>query len=109
VFGFSKPLPGLIVVPSTECEGLSSEEILDRIWPDIVAANHNAEAFSQISHNLVIILDQSCPYPMTDLGTMIRNKCYMEFSNLIEAAYSRLEDGGGTASFWSCKNWRTSC
>lgn len=94
VFGVSKSLPGLIVVPSTECEGLSSEEILDRIWPDIVAANQNAEAFSQISRNMVIILDQYCTYPMTDKGTMIRNKCYMEFNELIEAAYARLEDGG---------------
>ncbi|CRG85128.1 L-aminoadipate-semialdehyde dehydrogenase [Talaromyces islandicus] len=94
VFGVSKPVPGLIVVPSTECERLSSEEILDRIWPDIVAANKNAEAFSQISRNMVIILDQSCPYPITDKGTMIRNKCYMEFSDLIDAAYARLEDGG---------------
>lgn len=93
VFGVSKPLPGLIVVPSVESQGLSSEEILDRIWPDIVAANQNAEAFSQISRNMVIILDQSCSYPMTDKGTMIRNKCYVEFDNLIQAAYARLENG----------------
>ncbi|KAE8420307.1 putative NRPS-like enzyme [Aspergillus pseudocaelatus] len=93
VFGVSKPLPGLIVVPSVESEGLSSEEVLDRIWPDIVAANQNAEAFSQISRNMVIILDHSCSYPMTDKGTMIRNKCYVEFDDLIQAAYARLENG----------------
>ncbi|OGM46491.1 hypothetical protein ABOM_004584 [Aspergillus bombycis] len=95
VFGVSKPLPGLIVVPSVESEGLSSEEILDRVWPDIEAANENAEAFSQISRNMVIILDHSCSYPMTDKGTMIRNKCYMEFDDLIQAAYARFENGGG--------------
>ncbi|KAJ6014375.1 NRPS-like enzyme [Penicillium herquei] len=93
VFGVSKPLPGLIVVPSIESEGLSSEVILDRIWFDIEAANKNAEAFSQISRNMVIILDQGCSYPMTDKGTMIRNKCYMEFDDLIEATYARLENG----------------
>ncbi|OKL61788.1 hypothetical protein UA08_02211 [Talaromyces atroroseus] len=95
VFGVSKPIPGLIVVPSTKCDGLSSEEILDRIWPDIVAANQNAEAFSQISRSMVILLDPSCSYPSTDKGTMIRNKCYVEFNDLIEAAYARLENGHG--------------
>lgn len=94
VFGVSKPLPGLLVVPSVECQGLSSEEILDRIWPDIEEANQSAEAFSQISRSMVIILDAACSYPMTDKGTMIRNRCYLEFSDLIEAAYTRLENGG---------------
>ncbi|KAJ5729723.1 NRPS-like enzyme [Penicillium malachiteum] len=93
VFGVSKPLPGLIVVPSIESESLSSEVILDRIWLDIAAANQNAEAFSQISRNMVIILDHGCSYPMTDKGTMIRNRCYVEFNDLIEAAYARLENG----------------
>ena len=93
VFGVSKPLPGLLVVPSTDAEGLSSKEILDKIWPDIEAANQNAEAFSQISRDMVIILDASCSYPMTDKGTMIRNKCYMEFNDLIEDAYAQLESG----------------
>ncbi|PWY95182.1 NRPS-like enzyme [Aspergillus sclerotioniger CBS 115572] len=93
VFGVSKPIPGLIVVPSLACHSLSSDEILDRIWPDIAAANQNSEAFSQISRNMVIILDHSQSYPMTDKGTMIRNRCYMEFSDLIEAAYTRLETG----------------
>ncbi|GAB1192460.1 hypothetical protein APSETT444_001652 [Aspergillus pseudonomiae] len=95
VFGVSKPLPGLIVAPSVESEGLSSEEIIDRIWPDIVAANQNAESFSQISRNMVIILDHSCSYPMIDRGTMIRNKCYLEFDDIIQAAYARLENGDG--------------
>ena len=93
VFGVSKPIPGLIVVPSSACQGLSSDEILDKIWPEIAAANQNAEAFSQISRNMVIILDPSQSYPMTDKGTMIRNRCYMEFSDLIETAYTRLETG----------------
>lgn len=94
VFGVSKPLPGLLVVPSVECQGLSPEEILDRIWPDIQEANQNAEAFSQISRDMVIILDAARSYPMTDKGTMIRNRCYLEFNDLIEAAYTRLENGG---------------
>ncbi|KAL2794351.1 hypothetical protein BJX66DRAFT_351276 [Aspergillus keveii] len=93
VFGVGKPLPGLFVVPSAECEGLSKDDILNLIWPDIESANKNAEAFSQISRDMIIILDVGCSYPATDKGTMIRNRSYVEFSDLIEAAYQNLENG----------------
>ncbi|KAL4924554.1 uncharacterized protein BDV17DRAFT_284616 [Aspergillus undulatus] len=91
VFGVGKPLPGLIIVPSTECQSLSKEAIVDIVWPDIEAANQNAESFSQISRDMVIVLDVGATYPATDKGTMIRNRSYNEFSSLIEAAYQRLE------------------
>ncbi|KAL4755761.1 uncharacterized protein BDW70DRAFT_167943 [Aspergillus foveolatus] len=93
VFGVGKPLPGLIIVPSAECQEMTKAEIVDKVWPDIEAANKNAEAFSYISRDMVIVLDVGCPYPATDKGTMIRNRSYNEFSNLIEAAYQRLEEG----------------
>ncbi|KAJ0425986.1 putative NRPS-like enzyme [Aspergillus carlsbadensis] len=93
VFGVGKPLPGLFVVPSAECEGLSKDEILNLIWPDMESANNNAEAFSQISRDMVIILGVGCSYPATDKGTMIRNRSYMNFSDLIEVAYQDLENG----------------
>ncbi|KAL4941645.1 hypothetical protein BDV06DRAFT_235965 [Aspergillus oleicola] len=93
VFGVGKPLPGLIIVPSAECQTLSKAEIFDVIWPDIEDANQNAEAFSQISREMVIVLDVGATYPATDKGTMIRNRSYNEFRHLIEAAYQKLEDG----------------
>ncbi|KIA75924.1 NRPS-like enzyme [Aspergillus ustus] len=93
VFGVGKPLPGLFIVPSNECEGLSKDEILNLVWPDIESANLNAEAFSQISRDMVIILNVGCSYPATDKGTMIRNRTYLEFRDLIEAAYQNLENG----------------
>ncbi|KAF9894710.1 hypothetical protein FE257_006600 [Aspergillus nanangensis] len=93
VFGVGKSLPGLMVVPSDECRGLDKDQILETVWPDIAAANKNAEAFSQISRDLVVILDVDCVYPATDKGTMIRNRCYMEFHRFIEAAYKHFESG----------------
>ncbi|KAL2831135.1 putative NRPS-like enzyme [Aspergillus cavernicola] len=68
VFGVGKPLPG-------------KEEILATVWPDIEIANQNAEAFSKISHSMVIVLDNRCTYPATDKGTMIRNRTYSELED----------------------------
>ncbi|KAL4906800.1 hypothetical protein BDW74DRAFT_149651 [Aspergillus multicolor] len=98
VFGVGKPLPGLLIVPSAECQGMTKDEIIDKIWPDIEAANENAEAFSQISRDMVVALDVDCAYPATDKGTMIRNRSYNEFSDLIEAAYRRLEEGSSNGA-----------
>ncbi|PLB48180.1 NRPS-like enzyme [Aspergillus steynii IBT 23096] len=98
VFGVGKPLPGMMVVPSDECQGLSKSEILEKIWPDIQAANENAEAFSQVSKDMVIILDVDCTYPATDKGTMIRNRCYLEFSDAIEAVYAIMEQGDANSA-----------
>ncbi|KAL4873584.1 hypothetical protein BDV12DRAFT_208521 [Aspergillus spectabilis] len=98
VFGVGKPLPGLIIVPSAECQNMTNDEILNIVWSDIEAANQNAEAFSQISRAMVIILPVGSVYPATDKGTMIRNRTYKEFGDLIEAAYQRLQDGAFSAT-----------
>lgn len=98
VYGVGRPLPGLLVVPSVECQKMTKAEILEQIWPDIAAANANAEAFSQISRDMVIVLDPGCSYPATDKGTMIRNRCYLEFNDQIEEKYRKLQEGGSTAA-----------
>ncbi|KAL4918623.1 hypothetical protein BDW62DRAFT_210450 [Aspergillus aurantiobrunneus] len=92
VFGVGKPLPGLLIVPSAECQNMAKDEILNIVWPDIEAANKKSEAFSQISRDMVIVLAVGCTYPATDKGTMIRNRSYKKFSDLIEDAYQRLEE-----------------
>ncbi|RAL16759.1 putative NRPS-like enzyme [Aspergillus homomorphus CBS 101889] len=97
VYGVGRPLPGLLVVPSVECQGMTKSEILDKVWPDIAAANKNSEAFSQISRNMVIVLDPGCSYPATDKGTMIRNRCYLEFGDLIEGMYRDIQGSGSAA------------
>jgi hypothetical protein len=93
VFGVGKLLPGLLVIPSEACHGMKKTEIIEHIWPNIEEANQNAEGFSQISLDLVEILDVGCSYPATDKGTMIRQACYRQFSDIIEAAYLKLQTG----------------
>lgn len=93
VFGVGRAIPGLIVVPSEECRGMDKKEIINLVWPDIAAANESAEAFSQISREMVVILGVDTQYPATDKGTMIRNRCYQEFKDVIEESYRRLEEG----------------
>ncbi|EXJ80150.1 hypothetical protein A1O1_08292 [Capronia coronata CBS 617.96] len=93
VVGVGRLLPGLIIVPSDEAQGLDKSQILAAVWPLIEAANRSAEAFSQISKDMVEILDIGTTYPSTDKGTMIRQGCYKHFSAIIDAMYARQESG----------------
>lgn len=88
VVGLGKLMPGLLVVPSEDASGLDKAQIMTAIWTDIAAANANAEAFSQISKDMVRILDVGSWYPSTDKGTMIRKACYKHFADLIDNMYA---------------------
>jgi acyl-CoA synthetase (AMP-forming)/AMP-acid ligase II len=98
VFGIGKPLPGLLVIPSEKCTRLEKQNILDKVWPDIAAANEASDAFSQILRDYVLILDIDATYPATDKGTIIRKASYKHFHDLIEAVYENQESGDNDAT-----------
>lgn len=91
VFGVGRASPGLIIVPSEKSRGMSKPDLLERLWPVVVAANSRVEGFSQISKEMVEILDVDTEYPCTDKGTMIRAAFYKKFESLIDAIYTRFE------------------
>lgn len=91
LFGVDKTLPGLLIIPSERTGNMSHADLLDAIWPSIFEANAKVESFSQISREMVEILDIHVDYPATDKGTMIRAASYKKFASLIEAVYARFE------------------
>ncbi|KAG8629680.1 hypothetical protein KVT40_003545 [Elsinoe batatas] len=93
VFGDGKTIPGLIVVRSTEAAQVSDKEYLNMIWPTIQEANTNAESFSRVPRELVIVLPADTTYARTDKGTFIRAQVYTQFKDVIEAAYTNFETG----------------
>lgn len=95
LFGVGKPLPGLLVVPSSTSRHLSRAQFIKKIWPTIEIANSKAEAFGQISEEMVEVLDPTTDYPSTDKGTIIRAASYKRFAELIEAVYQRFEGDAG--------------
>lgn len=91
VFGVGRAFPGLIIVPSEKATGLSKETLLETLWPVVVAANSRVEGFSQISKEMVHILDVGVDYPCTDKGTLIRPAFYKKFEDLIDSMYQSFE------------------
>lgn len=93
VFGVQKTVPGVIVFRSEHAAALSDEEFLSRIWPQIEEANSQAETFSHIPKDLVIVMPSDTSYPRTDKRTIIRTQLYEQFASTIDAAYERFESG----------------
>ncbi|KAL8403244.1 hypothetical protein RB594_008490 [Gaeumannomyces avenae] len=99
VVGVDRPVPGLLVfrADSSEDGDYDDEEeaYLDRIWPSVADANSRAEAFSQITRDMVAVLPARTPYPRTDKGSIIRAQVYARFAPEIDVLYRRLLGGGG--------------
>lgn len=96
VVGVDRPVPGLLLFRAGgHADGLpdtDSGAYLDAVWPDVAAANANAEAFSQISRDMVAVLGADVDYPRTDKGSIIRAQVYSRFSHVIDKLYSRVEE-----------------
>lgn len=91
VIGVGKSVPGLLIFRSDEARSFTDEQYLDLIWPTVEDANSRAEQFSQISRDMITILPVGSICPRTDKGSMIRAQVYAKYADVIEEAYSKLE------------------
>lgn len=92
VVGVDRSIPGLLVFRADGTDSMSDKAYLDAIWPSVADANFRAEAFSQITREMVMLLPSNINYPQTDKGNIIRAQLYNMFSAQIEELYSRLDD-----------------
>lgn len=99
VFGFQRTVPGLLVFRSGE-KGLTytNEEFLSAIWPSVEKANRQAESFSRIPKELVVIVGSEVVYPRTDKGTFIRAQVYQQFAEEIKQAYEAFDSAIDSAA-----------
>lgn len=93
VFGAERSVPGLLIVRSDSSAHLSDTEFIDEVWPVVEVANLQAETFSRIPKELILVLPCDAKYPQTDKGTFIRAQLYSQFAPEIETTYQRFENG----------------
>ncbi|SMR52769.1 unnamed protein product [Zymoseptoria tritici ST99CH_1E4] len=101
VFGYQRTVPGVLIFRSPERgTDLSEREFIDAIWPSIETANRQAETFSRIPKELIVVIPADVVYPKTDKGTFIRAQVYQHFAEEIANAYEAfdrgVETGGGS-------------
>lgn len=91
VVGIDRPVPGLLVFRAIGTDTPSEEMYLDAIWPSVVEANSRAEAFSQITRDMIKVLPLETTYPQTDKGSIIRAQIYKVFGSGIETLYTKAD------------------
>ena len=87
VFGIDREVPGLLLFRALGTSHLDDQEFLDQTWPVIQSANSHAEAFSQISREMVAIIPEDVECPLTDKDSIKRGFIYKEFASVIDATY----------------------
>ena len=91
VFGIGKDMPGLLLFRNEHSQSLPDSELIRRTWPAVEAANSRAEAFSQITREMIVPVRADREYPQTDKGTIIRTRLYLEFKDVIDCAYEQAD------------------
>jgi acyl-CoA synthetase (AMP-forming)/AMP-acid ligase II len=94
MFGIDRLVPGLLLFRSEAARGITDEDFVDLVWPAIETANTHSEAFSQISKEMVVAIQDSVTFPSTDKGSIKRAQVYQQFDSIINSVYERLEVGG---------------
>lgn len=87
IFGIDREIPGLLLFKALGTADLGDQEYLDQVWPTIEDANGHAEAFSQITREMVIIIPEEIECPLTDKSSIKRGLVYKEFASIIDAHY----------------------
>ncbi|TKA82448.1 hypothetical protein B0A49_00047 [Cryomyces minteri] len=90
VFGTGKARLGMMIVPSAATSGLSSDEIVDSIWPVVTAANSVVPGYAMLSRDMIKVLPCGTEYPRTDKGTVIRQAFYKQFAKQIDESYEEI-------------------
>jgi acyl-CoA synthetase (AMP-forming)/AMP-acid ligase II len=94
VFGIDRLAPGLLLFRSKAAHGMTDEDFINRVWPTIETANTHSEAFSQISKEMVVAIQDAVAFASTDKGSIKRAQVYHQFESVINSVYDRLDVGG---------------
>ena len=81
VVGVDQSIPGLLVFRARKADFMSNEAYIDAVWPSVADANSRAEAFSQITRDMISLLPPNVEYPQTDKGNVIRAQLYAQFED----------------------------
>lgn len=92
IMGVDRSIPGLLVFRAADADSMSVEAYLDAIWPSVADANSRAEAFSQITREMIRVFSSGTTYPQTDKGNIIRAQLYTKFAVEIEEMYAQLDN-----------------
>lgn len=91
MFGAGKSQVGMIIIASPSAASLQPQELIDAIWPTIVAENKPLPAYAQLARDMIKVVPAETAYPSTDKGTVMRQAFYRTFQQDIDDVYRQAE------------------
>lgn len=88
VFGAQRDALGMVVVAADGAAGLSAQQVLASIQPDLELGNSRVPAYARIPPDGVIVKAAGTPFPCTDKATVIRSLFIKQFAADIENYYA---------------------
>ncbi|KAI0195467.1 hypothetical protein F4808DRAFT_327585 [Astrocystis sublimbata] len=99
VAGEGRFQPSLILEPLTfPASAHEGEELIDRIWPLVIAANKQTVAHGQIGRAYIVLADPTKPFARAGKGTVQRANTIKLYRPEIDALYERVENVTGVDS-----------
>ena len=95
MIGVDQPIPWLLIFRAKRADYMSDEAYINAIWPSVADANSRAEAFSQITREMISLLPFNVEYPQTNKGSIIRAQVYSKFKDQIKELYAKAEANEG--------------
>ncbi|KIX95558.1 uncharacterized protein Z520_08678 [Fonsecaea multimorphosa CBS 102226] len=91
MFGTGKSQLGMMVIASEQGASMEDRDLIESLWPTIMAENKPLPAYAQLAKDMVRVLPAGTPYPCTDKGSLMRQAFYRAFQNDIEEVYQQAE------------------
>lgn len=87
LFGNDRAVPGLLLFRVPGTSHLTDEQFIETVWPVVEEANRQAEDYSQISRDMIVVLPEHIECPSTEKDSIKRAQIYRDFATVIDNAY----------------------
>ena len=88
IFGNGQQYPGALLFRSSFSSGLSNEEVLDKVWPEVEKLNSEGQGHTKLSRLMLIVMPAgTAGLEKSSKGTILRRQAEERFSPAIEDAY----------------------
>ncbi|KAH9827860.1 Acetyl CoA synthetase-like [Teratosphaeria destructans] len=87
-FGAQQESLGSLVIASERAAGMSPQDIVESILPDLASGNSRVPGYAQIPRDAMIVKPTGTEVSCTDKGTVIRSRLLEQFRDDIAAYYA---------------------
>lgn len=88
IFGNGRQYPGALLFPSSTVVSMTSEDVLEALWPSIEKLNAESQAHTRLSRSVLIVMPvNTSGLEKSSKGTVMRGQAEKKYATEINLAY----------------------